>query len=161
MELLGIMIILALFAAQVLYTVRKAGERLADDKSLSAKVCTGVAFGVCGCLVICNSLHIVSPNVWQPRSLNGGHFTIASIGGLVFVWWVFMVWLGGMLAACQCLVLFGVHFNESRQHRRGWLPPGSNVACFTSINAMGIAVAYNLMLYTFGMADWLIIELFT
>lgn len=148
-----------LFAVQITYAAIKARNYLAEDSSLSSKICTWVAFGVCLCVMVYNSTLIDSSNIWQLRSFNEVPFTLATVIGLVFVWWAFTILFGGILGTLQLLVLMGIHFKEIQQHRRGWLPPGSN-AVLTSINAMGIAVAYNLILYTFGMADWLIIELF-
>ena len=163
MELLCIVIIVALFVLQVIYTVYKARNCLTKDSSLSSRVCTGVAFGVCLCLIIYNSLQIVPPDTWQLRSLQGEPFTIASLAGLAFIWCVFVVWLGGVLTTLQYIGLLIAHFKKVRLCKNrfaGPTLPGGETSVWVSFGAMGTFAAYNLMLYTFGMSDWLIVEFF-
>jgi hypothetical protein len=160
MGVIWVLAILAIVILYVIYSVQKAKEYVLDDSTLSSKICTGISFAVCLFGIVYNFFSINPVNNWGLRTMDGNAFSLAAAMGYLFVWFVFTVLLGGMLAALQLCALIITHYKKLKSLPKWTTPPGGEASVFTSINAIGVMVAVNLALFAFGMSDWLVVQIF-
>lgn len=149
--------ILAYFAA-VVFLVLKAKQYISDMPTVANRLYSAA----CAVVYLASVLHLTSKiksgATIMIRDVSGNPFSAGSIISYGFIWFVFFVLYGSMLTVIlfipHTVYIFAKYPNTTRRTK---LPDDLHIDMWPSMYAAGAAVAYNMILYAFGLTDKLMI----
>lgn len=148
-------ICILIYAAVVIFLADETKRLLSATPTFANKIYATISGLVYIAAIIYITSMIKDDVTIRFRDMSGNPFTFGAIIGYIFIWFVFYVLYGSILTVLMFIPhTVYVFVKYPNTTARSKLPDSLNVDMWPSMYAAGSALAYNLILYAFGLTDY-------